>query len=356
MKEYNIPFQYHISENYLPEKFFKRYYEEYPVQYIKDYCMNPEVPEHESALEGTFSAPLDSWPETPELAYDQEIVEYIRDNVLSEVMTASLGKVYSYDHHYVNCHYDLPGSSLGIHNDLKDFRWLITNQIYMDSSDQGVRLLNRDASGNKRLNCEPNMFYSLQATPFSWHDVPELHTEKRSVLFRVGKRKHKTVAQPDSNNDTAYVIYNNFHNDQHYAKLGLRMGNLTEAWIDNLGGKNIYHSRWRCEDTLKKVCRYAAKHHKRVIVVLSGYMPSSLDALSDSTVCKEYTGSSLDFKKNTDAQEYHRITEENKLQVADAVFGKPEAYPEIANAEEILFKYTEEKRYMNFKEINLNRL
>lgn len=346
MKLHKVPFEYRIQEDYLPEIFSDRYYNEYPSEYIKEYCSNPEVSEYEAGLDGTFSAPLDQ-------GKDPEITKFVEDNVLPEIMNNVYGEEKHYDHFYVNCHYDMPGSSLGIHNDYKDFRWLITNQIYFDDSDQGVRLLNRDASANKRLKCRPNLFYSLEATPYSWHDVPDLHSEKRSVLFRVGKRKHKTVANPSKVNNTAYVIINDHHKDSHYAKLGMRMGNLTEAWLVKMGAKNIYHSRWRDNATIKQVLHFASQNHEKVVVLLSGYFPTDLHERND--VCQLYTGS-YKLQPNTNVKGYHLITDKNIQNVADAVFCNQNAYPEITEAENVLFDYTTSKQYLNYKSIRLKWL
>ena len=342
MKLTTEPFEYRLQENKLPDNFSDQYINDYPGEYIKEYCSNPECREYEAALDGTFSAPLDQ-------GKDPILTEYVEQNIIPEIINAAFGEDKKYDHFYVNCHYDMPGSSLGIHNDLKDFRWLITNQIYMDESDQGVRLLNRDASPNKRVPCNPNLFYSLEATPYSWHDVPDLHSEKRSILFRVGKRKHKTVAQPSSKSDTAYVIFNGHHRDSHYAKLGLRMGNLTESWIANMGAKNIYHIRWRDPSTIRPVLNFAVQNHSRVVVMLSGYFPADLDDRND--VCQDYTGQ-YTLEPNKNVEHYHLITDDNIKDVADAVFCK-DTYSAITEAESVLWDYTQNKNYLNYKNIRL---
>ena len=71
---------------------------------------------------------------------------------------------------------DEPGSHLEIHNDLKNFRWLITNQIYLDTNDQGVKLLDKEGNVVKQVEEVPGQMYSIFATPYSWHMVDELHT------------------------------------------------------------------------------------------------------------------------------------------------------------------------------------
>lgn len=345
MKPIKTPFDHHIVNKFMPPRLFDRYYNDYPVDYIKEYCANPEVSEHTASLDGNYSAPLEQ--------RDPELLEYVRDDLLPTIITSELGYAASYDHFYINCHYDLPGSSLEVHNDLKDFRWLMTNQIYLDSSDQGARLLNRDGTTAVKLNCEPNMFYSIPASPYSWHDVPELHTAKRSVLFRVGKRKWRTVASPNFG-ATAYIIYNNYHADSHYAKLGQRMGNLTEAWLEEKGIRNIYHTKWRDPEHLTKLIKFASKRHSRVRVVLSGYFPVvSPEVLKDNTVMRTVTDDFKGLAADPHEHYYHQITDDNIALVAQAVFGEKDAYPEIYDAEKVLWEYTQSKRYLKYENIRM---
>jgi hypothetical protein len=342
----STPFDYRVINNFMPDNLFDRYYNNYPVDYIKQYCSNPEVSEHSASLYGNYSAPMDD-EETP---YDPELLTYVQDQLLSDIIKSELGSVAPYDHFFVNCHYDMPGSSLEVHNDLKDFRWLITNQIYLDHSDQGVRLLNRDGSPSVKLDCEPNMFYSMPATPYSWHDVPELHTAKRSILFRVGKRKWRTIAAPKQD-ETAYIIYNNYHCDSHYAKLGLRMGNLTEAWFEEKGVGNIYHTKWRDPVHLNKLVDYATKRHSRVRVVLSGYFPSvNPEIIKDNAAMQTVTNDFKGLAVSVEEPCYHQVTENNIRLVARAVFGDRAAYPEIYEAEQVLWEYTQSKRYLKYKD------
>lgn len=341
------PFDHYVVKNFMPPWLFERYDQEYPADYIKQYCANPEVSEHQASLDGNYSAPLDQ----KDYRYDTELMSYIKDTLLPTIVTTELGANKKYDHFYVNCHYDLPGSSLDIHNDLKDFRWLMTNQIYLDSSDQGARLLNRDGSTAVKLGCEPNMFYSIPATPYSWHDVPELHTEKRSILFRVGRRRWRTRAAAHIG-ATAYIIYNNYHADSHYAKLGLRMGNLTEAWLHHKGARNIYHTKWRDPEHLMKMVNYAKGKHAKVRVVLSGYFPLvNPQGLGDNTAMQTVTDSFNGMSPDPHHMYYHQITDANINSVADAVFGNRSAYPEIYDAEQVLWNYTQSKAYLNYEDI-----
>lgn len=346
--KFNKPFDHYIVKNFMPPWLFEKYYNDYPVDYIKEYCSDPNVSEHEASLYGNYSAPLDQ----KDYRYDAELIDYIKKDLLPVIIKTELLNLRSYDHFYVNCHYDLPGSSLDVHNDLKDFRWLMTNQIYLDNSDQGVRLLNQDGSPAMRLPCEPNMFYSIPATPYSWHDVPELESEKRSILFRVGKRRWKTVAAPHLKN-SCVIIYNNYHSDSHYAKLGLRMGNLTEAWLESKNVRNILHSKWRDPDHLMQLVRKAKRRYSEVRVVLSGYFPTSNPTnLADNPVMQTVKDPDTFVPMEPDPHYmyYHRITDDNIDAVAQAVFGNRDAYPSIYDAEEVLRSYTKSKRHLIYSD------
>jgi len=237
------------KENFLPEKFLK-HADEYPVEYIKQYCSNPDVSEHESSLHGNYSAPV----------RDDELLDWIKDRWLPELKGIFLGDDLEHDHHYVNYHMDEPGSWLETHNDLKNFRWLITSQIYLNSS-QGAIV------NDYEIKCQRNYFYSINASPFSWHWVPELVKQKQSILFRVGQKRHRTVLNYN-HDEPAWLIVNNGHSDRHYAKIGPRMGNLTEAWLVHKGKSNIYHTDWRADHSNTQY--QLMQRHKEVNVVHSG--------------------------------------------------------------------------------------
>lgn len=311
MKEISYPYSYLFEQDFLPREIFNQIDSAYPYEYIKEYCADPSVSEHESSLDGNFSAAVIS----------DTLLEYVSNLFLPKLKTKLLGSNLDHDHHYVNYHYDLEGSSLGVHNDYKNFRWLLTCQIYFDHSSDGVRLL--DAQGNtvEQLECNPNFLYVIPASPFTWHDVPPLSKDKRSILFRVGKRRHRTVANPHPDK-AAWVIINDDHDDTHYAKLGPRMGNLTEAWLWHQECYNIYHTNWR-EDPAR-IIEKARKNHNIVNVIQSG------DFIHMGEV---------------------KVTKENYNEVADVVFGKSTSIPELVEAENVLRSYHETRSYMNYKNI-----
>ena len=311
MQEKNYPYSYLFEDKFLPRIVFDSVDQSYPLDYIKEYCADPNVSEHEASLDGNFSAAVMREP----------ILEHITNRFLPQLKTRILGSNLDHDHHYVNYHYDLAGSSLGVHNDYKNFRWLITCQIYFDDTPEGVRLLDHNANPVHRLPCKPNYMYAIPADPFTWHDVPKLEENKRSILFRVGKRRHRTVANPHPN-EPAWVIVNDNHDDTHYAKLGPRMGNLTEAWLWHNECYNIYHTNWR-EDPARVVAK-ARKNHTVVNVINSG-----------------------DFVHMGD----FRVTGDNYKQVADCVFGNSDSISEIVEAEMVLKDYHATRSYMNYKNI-----
>jgi len=245
------------QENYLNGPLIDKYKSDYPEEWIRNYCSNPEVSEHQSSLWGNFSAPIE--------VYDNELYKWIESNVLPDLKIKHLmSSTYKHDHFFVNFHMDEPQSFLEVHNDLKGFRWLITSQLYLNDN-QGVICIENEKE--RAIPCYQGYFYSISATPFSWHYVPDLTELKKSILFRVGKKKHRTVAHP-SLTEPAWLIVNDNHSDSHYAKLGLRMGNLTEAWLHKLGKKNIYHTEWR--KSYSKVENVLKEKHKEVNVINSG--------------------------------------------------------------------------------------
>lgn len=337
------PFWYAVQPGALPEDWCKFYTNHYPEEYIREYCADTDVSEHASSLEGNFSAPV----------VELEFRDWIQEHQLPLLKRTFLGQDLDHDHHYVNFHMDDAGSSLEAHNDLKNFRWLITSQIYLDNSSDGVRLLNWRGEPHTHLMCENNLMYSIPASPWSWHDVLPIKGLKRSILFRVGKRRHNTVAHPGES-DVAYVIVNRNHSDIHYAKLGHRMGNLTEAWLHNLGVSNIYHTDWRAD--ADRIIEAASLRHQMVRCVPSGFFPEvHPDQMSDSAVLR--TGSA-DIDWNA-THEFFLVTDENYTQVADTIFHRTDwsntGVSAIQDAEAILKKYHDAGLHLNYQDLVLRQ-
>ena len=292
--------------------YLQRYYDNYPEQYIRKHCADPKASEHESSLWGNYSAPVQ----------DVDFLSFVKYEMLDNLKWEFLGSPdYAHDHHYTNFHMDEPGSHLETHNDLKNFRWLITSQVYLDNSNQGVQILDRQCNPVLQIPNRVNSAYFICADPFSWHIVEPLSTLKRSILFRVGKRRHKTVAHYDEN-EPAWLIHNHKHDDSHYAKLGLRMGNLTEAWLVAHGYKNIYHTDWRQDPS--KILKYASKHHESVTVIDSGVFPDLGTYTIQNKAHGEWT--------------------------AEVVWGK-RTDPVLTEAEDILYQYYKNNLHMDYQNI-----
>lgn len=297
------------QENYLQHKLIDKYRKNYPEDWIRDYCSNPEVSEHQDSLWGNFSAPLE--------VFDTNLYDWIQQEIVPDLKTKHL-KVNNlkHDHFYVNFHMDEPQSFLETHNDLKNFRWLITSQLYLNDN-QGVVCI--EDGVERTIPCYENYFYSISATPYSWHYVPEITKLKKSILFRVGKRRHKTVAHLDLNKP-AWLIVNDNHSDSHYAKLGLRMGNLTEAWLHHLGHKNIYHTDWRKPYTTQEAI--IREKHTEVNVINSG-----------------------EFENLGTIQ----LTDENINDYADQMMNIEKYDTMWTTVEKVCKQYTDSFAYMNYK-------
>lgn len=337
------PFWYAQQPGAMPAEWQDFYTNNYPEDYIREYCADPAVSEHASSLEGNFSAPV----------VEDDFREWVKSQQLPLLKRTFLGDDLEHDHHYVNFHMDDAGSSLEVHNDLKNFRWLITSQIYLDNSMDGVRLLNWRTEPHTHLMCQNNMMYSIPASPWTWHDVKPVSALKRSILFRVGKRRHNTVAHYEDS-DVAYVIVNRGHSDIHYAKLGHRMGNLTEAWLHNLGVKNIYHTDWRGDADI--VMHTAGRRHRIIRCIPSGFFPDRHpDQLLDSPVLR--TGSAdIDW---TATNKFFLITDQNYKQVAATIFHHTDwsdtGISEIKDAEAIMYKYYDGQHHLNYQDIVLRK-
>jgi hypothetical protein len=350
MNIYDKPYSYLLEKNFIDSNRFQTILKEYPSDYIKRYCSNPEVSEYASALEGNYSAPVTNLEFTNWIEYD--VLPVLKDKFLNDQL--------AHDHHYCNYHMDDPGSSLGIHNDLKGFRWLITTQIYLDNGTDGARLLDMNANCVIRVPQEHNLAYSIFTTPYSWHDVPEIQQLKRSVLFRVGKKRSRSVAHSDNwDTQNCYIIINDHHCDTHYAKLGPRMGNLTEAWLWKQGVKNIYHSDWRDSASLRRVIKYALQHHKIVRCIQSGYFPSCHpDQVCDNEALKTVTDHRVGYIMSHPESRKNcvMVTDDNYKDIADVVFRENDKISLLVEAEEILKEYTDSHAFLNYRDISLPKI
>ena len=157
------------------------------------------------------------------------------------------------------------------------------------------------------------------------------------------------AAHPDDENDTAYIIYNNFQKDRHYAKLGPRMGNLTEAHLHSLGAKNIMHTAWRSEESLQRNIKKALQRHTRVVIVLSGYLVPSL-TIADNTALQTLTDANMtvNLDENVEIEEYFRVTDANIDAYADCVFSDLSGDHVLVKAEQVIYTYYKNKLHLNY--------
>lgn len=339
-----IDLKYTVKENWLPDHLADNLVDNYPIEDIKEWCADPKCKDHESSLHGNYSAPAEE--------FDPELYAYI-ESKLDEIAIEHLGENKSRDQFYISFHYDISQAWLEPHNDLKDFRWRITNQVYLNEN-QGARILDRKLNIIGEFPCKPKVYYSILATPWSWHDVPEISSEKKSIVFRIGKFTFKSIAHPNPDNKNAYIIVNNFHRDPHYAKLGLRMGNLTEAWLYNLGAQNIYHTKWRSEDNMHKNVRHALKNHDKVYVIASGLLPNSIEDLNNCPAVQIITKDNPTADNNgfKDCENYYRLTDDNISEYADIVFGGYiSSDHRLAKAEILMSDYYARDLHLNYKDL-----
>jgi len=317
MIRHSTPFIHYEWENFLSQEVFDYHDKNFPSEEQFRNTNNYNEVTKNLVLELEIDKYFNEHPDfdQPELIplYNR-ILESIPE-IKNEVFMVDV----SHDSFYVNFHHDKPGSDLDIHNDLKNYRWLMTCQIYLDNSDQGVWLLGKHGNKIKQVKNKKNLCYIIPADCYTWHSVDPIKKDKRSILFRFGKFRHETVAYPNLQSKTAYLIDNTVHHcDEHYAKLGLRMGNLTEAWLVlNKNASNIYHTKYRDEE-----------HKKKMLNRLNNPIPGK---------DPEYDRVEIVPAGFFDRQFY--ITEENWQNVGSTIFGGDVIIPEIAKAEKYLQKY-----------------
>lgn len=238
---------------------------------MKSYCDNPESFEHDNAQHGNYSMPTD---QTKNAQWLEDY--FVNTKTTEKITTALYGKSLKHDHSYVNLHWDRYDTSLGVHNDQKKYRWLVTGQLYVDGFEKdGVILQDDNLKEISQIPLEPNLFYAMATSMYSWHHVKNIHKDKVSVLVRFGKRKINTVTNRDDSKDYAIVIVNNGHYDGHYSKLGMRMANITESWLSKQGYSNIHMSDWKNDESLERLKNYCNQFYNKTIYVPSGYLGES---------------------------------------------------------------------------------
>ena len=126
MQVFTKPYNYLIAENYMTESEFTRCKNSIIFDEIKEYCANPNVHEHNNALHGNYSMPVDE-TKSAEWMFDY----FANDKTFDAVTEKLYGRVLKADHCYINLHWDSADTDLGVHNDQKKYRWLVTGQLYV---------------------------------------------------------------------------------------------------------------------------------------------------------------------------------------------------------------------------------
>ena len=301
MKIIHKPYTHLISENYLNNDEYNSIKNNISFNEIRSYCINPDNPEYDPSKTPNYSIPVEyhsnlGW-----------LLEKFGNQQLFSTLTKNLyGKQLVPDHNYVNIHYDTKGSSIDVHNDQKKYRWLITGQLYLEGdSNDGVILQDHALNEITKVPLEQNLLYAVATSMYSWHIVKPIVQDKISVLFRFGKKQINTITNPDSKEDYCIVIDNDRHYDSHYAKLGMRMAKITEAWLYKQNYKNIFMSDWRDKQSLEYLKERCSKRYKHIIVVPSGYL-----------------GEQDILQKEIDPNNIFKVTKENIQSCADYIFHK----------------------------------
>lgn len=284
---------------------------------IQHYCSNPEVSEHDNSLHGNYSMPVD---ETNQAGW---LFDYFANNKTFDLITQKLyGHVLKADHCYINLHWDNADTNLGVHNDQKKYRWLVTGQLYVDGApEDGVILQNDHLEEITQVPLKPNLFYAMATSMYSWHYVKNIQQDKVSILVRFGKKQINTVTNPNDSKNYAIIIVNDGHYDGHYSKLGMRMANMTEAWLSNQQYSNIHMSEWKSTQSLDMLRNYCQTHYDNVIEVPSGYL-GNCDLLNQTI-------------KDSDVE---KITKDNIKEKAEIIFNRSKYENSRFRAGEIILR------------------
>lgn len=301
MQSFSHPYPHLIAENWMSSDDFERCKQSISFDEMKNYCDDPDVHEHGNATHGNYSMPCDlsksaSW-----------LVDYFANQKNFQTITKQLyGKELEPDHSYINLHWDSADTSLGIHNDQKKYRWLVTGQLYVQGNEKdGVILQDDNLNEITQVPFKANLFYAIKTSMFSWHHVKNIKEDKISILVRFGKKQINTVTNYDKMRDYAIIIHNADHYDGHYSKLGMRMANMTEAWLYDQGYYNIHMSEWKNPKSFDRLQEYCDSYYRKTIIVPSGY-------LGDRDLLSQHV-------RSTDVE---KITEENIKEKADIVFNR----------------------------------
>lgn len=317
MQIFKNPYSHLIAENYMPPADFQRCKNSISFDEMKTYCDDPEVHEHDNAQHGNLSMPTDLTKDAGWL-FDY----FANDKIYNSITSALYGKPLQPDHTYINLHWDSYDTSLGVHNDQKKYRWLVTGQLYVQGNEtDGVILQDDDLNEITQVPLKPNLFYAMATSMYSWHHVKHIKEDKVSILVRFGKKQINTITNFDPSCKYGIIIHNDGHYDGHYSKLGMRMANITEAWLYNQGYANIHMSEWRNDSSLTKLQKYCKKYYDKTIVVPSGYLGEK-DLLN----------------QQIQVQDVEKITKDNIKSMAEIIFNRNTYTNSRFRAGEIILK------------------
>jgi len=317
------PFTYYTKEKFFHDATFAYLDKTYPYDKIYNYAKLEGTHEAKGIAENNYVLPLEiaDYEDGIDEGKQQQFYPAF-DTILDELPKLKkviYGKDFDHDSFYVNYHHDLDGSFIETHNDLKDFRWLVTCQIYFDYGNQGAWTVDKHGEMHSQVPQKPNFFYAIPATNYSWHCVDDIVDTKRSILFRFAKRRHRSVLRP-SKSKLAFVIDNTIkHSDKTYIKMSMRMGNLTEAWLASKDCENIFHTKWKDEEQKQRLLYHLIERGYDPVVIPSGCFP-------DNPLSPEH-------------DEYIVIKEKDAERYDDMVFRKDDSDPLFCKAEEILEKH-----------------
>lgn len=311
------PYPHLIHENYMSDNDFEKCKSSISFEEIKAYCDDPQSFEHENAQHGNYSMPTDL-TQTAKWLEDY----FINEQTINTITKTLYGKILVPDHCYVNLHWDSTDTSLGIHNDQKKYKWLVTGQLYIEGNEKdGVILQDDNLNEITQIPLKPNLFYAMATSMYSWHHVKHIRQDKISILVRFGRKQITTVTNRDDTCDYAILIKNDGHYDGHYSKLGMRMANMTEAWLSNQGYKNIHISDWKNEENFNKIHEHCNKNYSKVILVPSGYLGGKnllLETIDDTDI--------------------EKITKDNVDQLVEIIFNRSNYNNTRLRAGEIILK------------------
>lgn len=343
--------RFDIKNNFLTTDQFTDIKNMFNEQQIIDYCNDETVLEHDASLHGNYSFPAELALESSE-----KIFKLFDNNFLKKTTENLFEKELNHTFSYANFHYDMPESYLGIHNDLKDYRWLITAQLYIDGNENdGVVLYDQKTKEKTQVPCLPNTFYCLFADPFSWHYVNPLKNRKKSLLIRWGQKKINTVVNKNTKNNTAILIIGDFHFNDDDIKIGHRLQNLTEAWLLNQGYSNIYNTRWKDSKSYAAILFYLLKHYEKICLVPAGYFgEGNLYEKSCVFMTTEFIEYYHLIKRVLDisSPDIFKAEKTKMKAIKDTIFGNPKIEI-LAQAENILYNTNvlENFSHFNFEKI-----